>query len=221
MVGVDDPPYLVLPLTVEPTKPRLCLDARFLNLCMKDMPFSFDKLTDVPRYVYKSSYMIKCDDKSGYDHVLLSENSQTYFGFSFGGLWFVCTTLPFGWNISPYIYHSIGLAATGYLRGQGIPCSLYIDDRLNGELLTPNGPWSVLPQDRSRVYQIDTAKSALFVVLSVLVQLGYTIGIKKSILWPSTAVEYLGFIIDSEKQSFLIPCRKIESFACLRETVLA
>lgn len=26
-VGVDSPPYLVLPLTVEPTKPRLCLDA--------------------------------------------------------------------------------------------------------------------------------------------------------------------------------------------------
>ena len=168
------------------------------------------------RYVYKSSYMTKCDDKSGYDHVLLSENSQAYFGFSFGGLWFVCTTLPFGWKISPYIYHSVGLAATGYLRGQGIPCSLYIDDRLNGELLTPSGP-----QDRSREYRIDAAKSALFVVLSVLVQLGYTIGIKKSILWPSTAVEYLGLIIDSEKQSFLIPHRKIESFASLREIILA
>lgn len=31
-VGVDSPPYLVLPLTVEPSKPRLCLDARYLNL---------------------------------------------------------------------------------------------------------------------------------------------------------------------------------------------
>ena len=28
------PPHLVLPLTVEPTKPRLCHDARFLNLWM-------------------------------------------------------------------------------------------------------------------------------------------------------------------------------------------
>ena len=58
-------------------------------------------------------------------------------------------------------------------------------------------------------------------VLSVLVQLGYTIGINKSILWPSMVVEYLGFIIDSEKQSFLIPRRKIESLASLRETILA
>ena len=60
------------------------------------MPFSLDKLADVPRYIYQGSFMTKCDDKLGYDHVLLLENSQTYFGFSFRGLWLVCTTLPFG-----------------------------------------------------------------------------------------------------------------------------
>lgn len=76
-LGVDSPPHLVLPLTVEPTKPRLCLDARFLNLWMRDMPFSLDKLADVPRYVYRGSFMVKCDDKSGYYHVLLSACSQT------------------------------------------------------------------------------------------------------------------------------------------------
>ena len=62
-VGVDDPPYLVLPLTVEPSKPRL------LNLWMRDMPVSLDTLADVPRFVYRDSFMTKCDDKSGYDHV--------------------------------------------------------------------------------------------------------------------------------------------------------
>ena len=46
-VGVDDPPHLVLPLTVEPSKPRLCLDARFLNLCMGDSLFSLDKLSAI------------------------------------------------------------------------------------------------------------------------------------------------------------------------------
>ena len=61
-VGFVDPPYLVLPLTIEPTKQRLCLDARFLNLWMRDQPFTLDGLVDVPRYVYKGSYMSKCDD---------------------------------------------------------------------------------------------------------------------------------------------------------------
>ena len=141
---------------------------------------------------------------------MLTESSQSYFGFSFGGLWFVCTTLLFGWKISPYVYHTIGLAATGFLRAQGIPCSLYIDDRLNGELLRPTGFWSILL----------AATGAIFVVLSVLVDLGYTIGIKKSVLVPVTSLGYLGLIVDSVRQSFLVPRRKIESWALIREKIL-
>ena len=73
-VGVVDPLFIVLPLTVEPTKPRLCHDARYLNLWMHDMPFSLDRLIDLPRYVGKDTYQTVLDDKSGYDHILLSED---------------------------------------------------------------------------------------------------------------------------------------------------
>ena len=114
-VGFVDPPYLVLPLTVEPTKPRLCLDARFLNLWMRDQPFTLDGLVDVPRYVYKGSYMSKCDDKSGYDHVLLTVSSQNVCGFSMGKLLFgMCkftlwledfsVHLPYDWFRSDYLF---------------------------------------------------------------------------------------------------------------------
>ena len=187
------------------------MDARFLNLWMRDAPFSLDKL---------SSFMTKCDDKFGYERGLLSEASKSYFGFSFGGLWFVCTTLPFGWKIPAFVYHTIRLSASGFLRSKGIPCSLYIDDRLNGELLTSCGPWSVPPEKRSANFRLSAARGALFVVLSVLVELGYTIGIKKSVLCPTTSLEYLGFIVDSTKQSLLIPERTIESFARLRVIIL-
>lgn len=159
-VDVDDPPSLVLPLTVEPSKPRLCIDARFLNLWMRDLPFSLDKLA--------GSFMTKCDDKSGYDHLLLCENSQTYFGFRFGGLWFVFATLAFGWKFSPYIYHTIGLAASGFLRAKGLSCSLYIDDHLNGKLLTPSGPWSQLPVTRSRAYRLRAGGTPFLVARSSL-----------------------------------------------------
>jgi len=220
-VGASAPPHLILPLTVEPTKPRLCLDARFLNLWMKDTPFTLDKLADVPRYVYKDSFLTKCDDKSGYDHVLLTESSQTYFGFEWREFWFVCTTLPFGWKVSPYIYHTTGLAVSGFLREQGVPCSLYIDDRLNGELLTKCRPWSVLYSNKPEELRAKAAKAAIFIVLSILLELGYTIGISKSVLCPTTSLEYLGFVIDSKKQSFMIPQRKIVAWASLREKILA
>lgn len=113
------------------------------------------------------------------------------------------------------------MAASGFLRAEGVPCSLYIDDRLNGELLTSSGPWSVLPADRQEQFSRDAATAAIFCVLSVLIYLGYTIGISKSVFIPTTSLEYLGLVVDYVKQSFLVPKRKIVSWASLREHILA
>lgn len=41
-VGEVDPPHLVMPLTIEPSKPRLCHDEIFLNLWIRDCPFSLE-----------------------------------------------------------------------------------------------------------------------------------------------------------------------------------
>ena len=142
-VGVVEPPHIVLPLTVEPTKPRLCHDARYLNLWMQDRTFSLDSVNDVfffsvndlTRYVAKDSYQtVLDDDKSGYDHILLTEDSRTFFGIQRGGWYFTYNTLPFGWKISPYAYHTIGLMVTNFFRLISVPCLLYIDDRQNGQL---------------------------------------------------------------------------------------
>ena len=70
---------LVLPLTEELSKSRLFHDARY---------FSLDTLNDLPRYVTKDSVQTVLDDKSGYDHILLTESSQTFFGTQWGG-WFL------------------------------------------------------------------------------------------------------------------------------------
>ena len=48
-VGEVHPPHLILLFTVEPTKPRLCHDACFLNLWMKDVLFRLDSLMNLPR----------------------------------------------------------------------------------------------------------------------------------------------------------------------------
>ena len=134
-VNEVDPPHLVLPLTVEPQKPRLCNDDRFLNLWMMDKPFQLDNLLMLTRYVTPHSFQTVCDDKSGYDHILLSERSRTFFGFQWAGCFFVSNTIPFGWKLSAYAYHSTGFLASHHFRSIGIPCSLYIDDRHTGQLM--------------------------------------------------------------------------------------
>ena len=42
----------------------------------------------------------------------------------------------------------------------------------------------------------------------------------KSSLFPITALTFLGYICDSEKQAFLLPCDKRVKFASLREFIL-
>ena len=84
-VGECFPPHFVLPLTVEPSKPRLCNNDRFLNFWIENRPFSLDSVQHLPKYVDKGFYQSVCDDKSGYDHINLHPTSRTYFGFQWGG----------------------------------------------------------------------------------------------------------------------------------------
>ena len=88
------PPHLVMPITVESSKPRMCHDERFLILWIRDLSFSLDLITDLPRYVHKGNFQTTCDDKSGYDHVLLSTESRTYFGLEWRGWYFVLIPSP-------------------------------------------------------------------------------------------------------------------------------
>ena len=94
--GECELPHLVIPITIKPSKPRMCHDERFLNLWTNTQSVSFDPITDIPRYVESGQCQPKLDDKSGYDHIRLTEGSRTFFGLFWKGRFFVYNTLPFG-----------------------------------------------------------------------------------------------------------------------------
>ena len=185
------------------------------------MPFQLDSLLGLPRYVFPSSFQLVCDDKSGYDHVLLTPESRPYFGFQWAGWYFTSNTIPFGWKSSAYIYHSIGLLTSHYFRSLLIPCSSYIDDRHTGEIqLSPKASgYPSLSSDADRSFA--RACSAIFVVCYTLVGLGYFIGLKKSHLVPKQVVPYLGFLVDSVHQAFLLIEEKKQKFLPLLRSVLS
>ena len=87
-------PDLVMPLTVEPSKPRLCTDDRFTNLWNIDKPCKLNLLPGFPRYVRKDSSHSITDDKSGYDRILCSRNSSIFFGFQWGAGFLLATRSP-------------------------------------------------------------------------------------------------------------------------------
>lgn len=170
------PPHLVLPLTVELFKPRLCHDERYLNLWIRDLPFTLDHLCDQPRYVLPGHFQTTCDDKSGYQHIFLHPFSQTYFGFQWHGFSFVFRSLPFGWKASAFIYQKLGLAVSGAVRSLWVPVSQYIDDRHVGQLIPP-----------LRVSQspsLEQAQAAPYIMCYLLTGAGYFIGIERSQLVP-------------------------------------
>ena len=93
---------------------------------MQDKPFKLDRVSDLPRYVSRDSYQSVLNDKSGYDHILLAVDSRTFFGIQWGGWYFTYNMLPFGWKISPYVYHNTGLVATNFFRSLNVFCTLMI-----------------------------------------------------------------------------------------------
>lgn len=209
-VGDVEPPHLLLPFVVEPTKPRLCHDERFLNLWITDNPFRLDTLKAVPPMVEPQSFLTSCDEKSAYDNVLLHESSRTYFGVQFAGFYLVYNTLPFGWKASPYVYQTIGMCVTSYLRAHHIQSLLYIDDRLTGSW---TGPGTVCPRRRASI--------AIYCTCQILLRLGYTIALIKSVLDPTQCLVWLGMWVDSFRQMFRIPDPKREKFALLRQQILS
>ena len=212
-VGHCQPPIIVMPMTVEPSKPRLCHDDRYINLWTVDNPFNLENLKHVPRLIEKGMYMTSCDEKSGYDHVKLSPNSSTYFGIQFGGWFLQYNTLPFGWKASAFIYQSIGMSVTSYLRNKGILTVQYIDDRL----IAGGKQEEHISFESGENTGILSATRTLIEVMS---RLGYTFSLKKSCVVPSTCIKYLGFNIDSVREAFLLPKDKKETFIQLREQVL-
>lgn len=204
-------PTLIMPLTVEPTKPRLCHDDRFINLWTKDNPFHLETLRDIHRLIGKDSYLISCDEKSGYDHVRLSKESQTYFGIQFGGYVMTYTTIPFGWKASPFIYQTIGMTVTSYLRNRSVVTTQYIDDRL-GAANTQLGS-----SDKDTY---EAAQKVAYVLLELLTRLGYTLALGKCSLTPRKCMRFLGFIIDCVEEAYRLPNDKKQKFAVLRETIL-
>ena len=128
-VGVDPPPHVVNALSVEPSKPRLILSMRAVNLFCRDTPFKLTPLSDIVRHVPPGGFFSSYDDVQGYKQIALTPESYTYCGFEWGGFWFVDTTLPFGWKNSAYIYTTTGNVLTAWLEARSIYSALWIDDR--------------------------------------------------------------------------------------------
>lgn len=66
---------------------------------------------------------------------------------------------------------------------------------------------------------IELTERVLYIVCNILVRLGYFVGLKKTIT-SNKSLKFLGLVIDSCKQTFLIPDEKKFTFAKMRGHIL-
>ena len=80
-------PRLCLPLGVEPNKPRLIWDARYLNYMCKHSPFQIDRVGKAAQCSWKGAQQVILDHTSGSHNVPLAPESWEYFGLCWGGVY--------------------------------------------------------------------------------------------------------------------------------------
>ena len=83
MAGTDDlqHPKMCLPLGIEPKKPRLFWDGRWLNFMCRYSPCRMDGVEKVPQCAWQGAHQGTLDHEYGFHNIPPHADSGTYFGF--------------------------------------------------------------------------------------------------------------------------------------------
>ena len=107
---VDEQPFVVNPLSVsvQPCgKKRFIFDLRHVNESLIKQSVKYEGWKIAMSYFVKDAYMFSFDLKSGYHHIDIAEEHQTFLGFSWREpdsikeIFYVFTVLPFGLFSAP------------------------------------------------------------------------------------------------------------------------
>ena len=93
-------------------------------------------------------------------------------------------TLPFGWKASLFVYQSICICATSYLRSLNV---IKTHDLYHRFAVTKAGKLQV--DDESLI----EGRELAYILLELLRRLRYTLSLKKCLLVPSSCKKFLGF----------------------------
>ena len=131
-------PKVINPLSVSKNsagKKRLILDLRYINEHLYKDKIKFDDWKCFENCLeHTDGYTFKFDLKSGYHHVDMFEEHQTYLGFS----WkinnilksFAFIVLPFGLSTAPFVFTKVVRPLVKYWRFNSIKIACFLDDGL-------------------------------------------------------------------------------------------
>ena len=174
-------PHVVNPLSVSiqsSGKKRLILDLRHVNHFVWKQKFRCEDWRVLLSYVNKGDYLFSFDLKSGYHHIDIFPDHQTFLGFSwvFSGTvrYFCFASLPFGLSSAPYVFTKCLRPLVKFWRSNGIKIVAFLDDGC--------GKGDSLPM----------AKENSLFVRSSLSSAGFVANSAKSLWTPTQTLVWLG-----------------------------
>ena len=174
--------WCVLPLRCIPKKHkkfRLVLDCRHVNECIECPSFSQEGIQAVADQIQEDDDLISVDLESGFHHLPVKIEFQTFLGFYWNGDYYLWCVLAFGIKSAPYFFNKVLRPVLAFLRGNNIRSALFVDDFLfmiKHLVLTDQ-----------REFMIQT-----------LEELGWSINYDKSKLLESKSCKFIGFVVHSK-----------------------
>lgn len=180
---------------------RLILNLKGLNEYVKTEHFKLEDWKVAKRLISPNSFMATIDLKDAYHLVPVSKIHRKMLRFSFMNVCYEYTCLPFGLSSAPYVFTKLMKPVMAFLRKKGHISVIYIDDILViGSSLT-------------------NCQASLDETCALLLNLGFLINQKKSIMIPSQRCKYLGFIYDSREMLMELPENKVQQTLKLIEKI--
>ena len=171
---------------------RPVVDMRELNQFTEYLPFKMEDISQLKDILRRGDYMTKLDLQDAYLTIPVGPKSKIFLRFFWKGVLYQFTCLPFGLSPSARLFTKTLKPVIAFLRSMGIRLLIFLDDIL----IMADAP--------------ERAAEHTEIVIRVLESLGFVIKRKKSVLKPTQAILFLGFIVNSVKMLLLLPEEKLQ-----------
>ena len=160
-----------------PDKWRI-FDISQLNTYLVAPKFRMESTTTVRNFLKLNNHAVKLDLSDAFLHVPLHRSFRKYMRFFHRGKAYQFRSICFGANFSPYVFSFLMNTVMKFFHKLNIDICAYLDDCLSQHLVP------------------STLKLQINFVVQVMINLGWTINFKKSILEPLQMLDYIGLHID-------------------------
>ena len=182
----------------EPGKWRPIVNLKYLNTYLRQVSFKMTTVADIRIGVQPGYYFASLDLTDAYYSIPLHPSAWPFVRFVWRGVTYEYMTLLFGLASSPRVFTKMVTAAVKFLK---VVFLIWLTGYIDDFMIMAKDPMTCMVHTH--------------ICILVFHILGFEVNMKKSSLVPSTRMEHLGFVFDSEAMTLSLPENKIEKIVSL------